>query len=144
MLLVDASVIVGILAQEEDGEMLMDRLEQHGGPYYVSPVIRMEATLSLTRRLTGPNKPATPETLDRARNMVEQFTADLDCKEALISGDVGSKALDAARQFGAIVSHPAGLNMGDCFAYACARAYRLKIAYKGNDFLHTDIGWHSH
>lgn len=144
MLLIDASVIVGILAQKEDGEMLMDRLELHGGPYYVSPVVRMEATLSLTRQLTGPNKPATPETLDRARNMVEQFIADLDCKEALIFGDVGSKAYDAARQFGAIVNHPADLNMGDCFAYACARSYRLTIAYKGNNFTHTDLGWPSH
>jgi ribonuclease VapC len=31
--------------------------------------------------------------------------------------------------------------MGDCFTYACARAYRTKIAYKGNDFTETDLGW---
>lgn len=51
MLFIDASVIVAILAEEEDAPSLIDRLEQDGGPYYVSPVVRMEATLSLTRRL---------------------------------------------------------------------------------------------
>lgn len=53
MLFVDASVVVAILAEEEDASSLIDRLEQHGGPYYVSAVVRMEATLSLTRRLAG-------------------------------------------------------------------------------------------
>ncbi|MCW5712370.1 type II toxin-antitoxin system VapC family toxin [Shinella sp.] len=147
MLFIDASVIVAILAEEEDASTLMDRLEQHGGPYYVSAVVRMEATLSLTRRLaevTGRDQPATAEMMDTARRLVDQFFSDLDCKEAMISGDVGAKALDAAQQFGKIMNHPARLNMGDCFTYACARAYRTRIAYKGDDFSHTDLGWHSH
>lgn len=90
---------------------------------------------------TGRDRPATPDMLAKARRMVDQFFADLEAKEAMISGDVGTKALDAAQQFGKIVNHPAKLNMGDCFTYACARAYRTKIAYKGNDFAETDLGW---
>lgn len=144
MLLIDASIIIAILAPEEDREHLLDRLQQHGGPYYVSPVVRMEATLVLARRLAGRNKPTTHAMFDQARSHVAQFIADLECKEAMISGDVGDKALDAAYTYGGIVNHAADLNMGDCFAYACARAYRLKIAYKGNDFTHTDLAWHSH
>lgn len=147
MLFIDASVVVAILAQEDDAAILMDRLEQDGGPFYVSPVVRMEATLSLTRRLaeaSGKYKPATPEMMQKARGLVEQFASDLDCKDAMISGDVGSKALDAAYQYGKIMNHPAKLNMGDCFNYACARAYRTRIAYKGDDFTHTDLGWHGH
>jgi uncharacterized protein with PIN domain len=35
--------------------------------------------------------------------------------------------------------HPADLNFGDCFAYACARAYRAPLLFKGNDFSQTDI-----
>lgn len=35
--------------------------------------------------------------------------------------------------------HRAGLNMGDCFAYALARTLRLPLLFKGDDFLHTDI-----
>ncbi len=147
MLLIDASVIVAILSEEDDAASLIDRLEQDGGPFYVSPVVRVEATLSLTRRLaeaTGKDKPATQEMMEAARRMVDQFASDLDCKDAMISADVGNKALDAALQFGKIMNHPAKLNMGDCFAYACAKAYRTKIAYKGEDFVHTDIGWQYH
>ena len=147
MLFVDASVVVAILAEEEDASILIDRLGQHGGPYYVSAVVRMEATLSLTRRLAGAagrDKPATHEMMETARRLVDQFISDLDCKEAMISGDVGSKALDAAQQYGKIMNHPAKLNMGDCFTYACARAYRTRIAFKGDDFSYTDLGWQSH
>lgn len=144
MLFIDASVIVAILAREEDADALLDRLEADGGPYYISSIVRMEATLALTRRMaeaTGKDKPATSQMMHKARSLVEQFAADLDCKEAMISGDIGSKALDAAMQFGKIMNHPARLNMGDCYSYACAKAYRTRIAYKGDDFTHTDLGW---
>lgn len=35
--------------------------------------------------------------------------------------------------------HAACLNLGDCFAYACARTQGVPLAYKGNDFVHTDV-----
>ena len=35
--------------------------------------------------------------------------------------------------------HPAGLNFGDCFAYALARLSEEPLLFKGNDFAQTDI-----
>lgn len=35
--------------------------------------------------------------------------------------------------------HPAGLNFGDCFAYALARVTGEPLLFKGADFLKTDI-----
>lgn len=35
--------------------------------------------------------------------------------------------------------HKAGLNFGDCMAYATAREEGLPLLFKGNDFPHTDI-----
>ena len=35
--------------------------------------------------------------------------------------------------------HPAGLNFGDCFSYALARALDKPLLFKGNDFSQTDI-----
>lgn len=35
--------------------------------------------------------------------------------------------------------HPAGLNFGDCFSYALAKAAREPLLFKGNDFSQTDI-----
>jgi ribonuclease VapC len=35
--------------------------------------------------------------------------------------------------------HPAGLNYGDCFAYALAKQRQLPLLFLGNDFAQTDI-----
>ena len=35
--------------------------------------------------------------------------------------------------------HTAGLNFGDCFAYAFAKATGAPLLFKGNDFSKTDI-----
>jgi ribonuclease VapC len=35
--------------------------------------------------------------------------------------------------------HPAGLNFGDCFAYALAKASGEPLLFKGTDFSQTDI-----
>ena len=45
---------------------------------------------------------------------------------------------DAHRTFGKGI-HPAGLNFGDCFAYALARQLGCPLLYVGNDFARTDI-----
>lgn len=34
--------------------------------------------------------------------------------------------------------HPAGLNFGDCMAYAVAKAHDVPLLCKGNDFSRTD------
>lgn len=35
--------------------------------------------------------------------------------------------------------HRAGLNYGDCFSYALAKATREPLLFKGKDFAHTDL-----
>lgn len=35
--------------------------------------------------------------------------------------------------------HPAGLNYGDCFAYALATVLGEPLLYKGEDFRQTDV-----
>ena len=35
--------------------------------------------------------------------------------------------------------HRAGLNFGDCFAYALAKRAGAPLLFKGNDFTHTDL-----
>ncbi|MGH3730883.1 MAG: type II toxin-antitoxin system VapC family toxin [Micromonosporaceae bacterium] len=44
----------------------------------------------------------------------------------------------AYRQFGK-GRHAAGLNYGDCFAYALAKVSGEPLLFKGNDFARTDI-----
>ncbi len=48
-------------------------------------------------------------------------------------------ARQAYRDFGKGSGHPAGLNFGDCFAYALSRASEEPLLYQGDDFAHTDV-----
>lgn len=51
--------------------------------------------------------------------------------------------LEAARIaysiYGRGLSHPANLNIGDCFSYALAKTRKVPLLFKGGDFIHTDI-----
>ena len=47
-------------------------------------------------------------------------------------------ARDAFLRFGK-GRHPAGLNMGDCAAYALAQSRGLPLLFKGGDFSKTDV-----
>lgn len=47
-------------------------------------------------------------------------------------------ARQAWRRFGK-GNHPAGLNFGDCFAYALSEITREPLFYKGDDFALTDV-----
>ncbi len=48
-------------------------------------------------------------------------------------------AREAYRDYGRGSGHPAGLNFGDCFAYALARDLQEPLLFKGDDFRHTDV-----
>lgn len=47
-------------------------------------------------------------------------------------------AINAFRRFGK-GRHSAGLNFGDCFSYALAKATGEPLLFKGNDFSQTDL-----
>ena len=48
-------------------------------------------------------------------------------------------ARSAYRDFGKGSGHPAGLNYGDCFAYALAIDFDEPLLFKGADFDKTDV-----
>lgn len=47
-------------------------------------------------------------------------------------------AFDAYRRWGK-GNHPAGLNLGDCAAYALAKSLDAPLLFKGADFAKTDV-----
>ena len=55
-----------------------------------------------------------------------------------VDGDQAEIAREAHRRFGT-GRHPAGLDFGDCFAYALAKASGLPLLFKGEAFKHTDV-----
>ncbi|MBB6408083.1 type II toxin-antitoxin system VapC family toxin [Mesorhizobium sangaii] len=136
---VDASVIVAILNREPGWEELIKRLSGFSGPFYVSPLVRFEATQALARAASGSRKP-TAEALLKARDLVDQFTLEIGGENVVIGEEIGFHAINASASYGKAIGHQADLNFGDCFAYACAKTLNVPLLYKGNDFLLTDLG----
>ena len=77
-------------------------------------------------------------TMTDARREVEQVVADLSLQLVPIDSKELDVALDAYERYGK-GRHRARLNMGDCFAYACAKTNNARLLYKGDDFAHTDL-----
>lgn len=134
----DASVIVAILGDEPDAGAHLKHIEGLQGQLYCSPLARFEASLAIARRIAG-DKGRDAAMHEEAERIVADFLDVLGARDIHISGSIGRLAQEAARTYGKTVGHPAQLNFGDCFAYACAKAYRIGIIYKGNDFSETDL-----
>lgn len=126
---IDASALTAMLAEEQDGVALMERM-QTTGERVTSPIAIWESTLALAR-LTG-------KSLDEARRGLERFLDIGGVEVRAIPPEVASLAIEVHDRFGK-GRHKARLNMGDCFAYACARHFGLPLLYKGDDFALTDI-----
>jgi ribonuclease VapC len=140
----DASAIVAILGREPGHEEIEKRLPQDAddATLYISPLVRFEAAVALARLKSEQaerNTKPTPSLLRQAAEAVSIFVEDLGIKEISISAEIGRKALEASASYGKAVGHPADLNFGDCFVYACAKALDTVLLYKGNDFAKTDL-----
>jgi ribonuclease VapC len=125
---VDASAIVAILAGEEDAALLVERLSN--GTARTSPVAVYEAVLGLAR--------ARNLAIADAETAVDQLLAAARIDIVAITEEIGRAALRAFDRFGR-GRHPAALNLGDCFAYACASTLDAPLLFKGKDFAQTDI-----
>jgi ribonuclease VapC len=125
----DASAIIGIIAMEDDAASLAGRLA-HARACHTSAMAIFEATAGLARIANSP--------LADALAVVNRFLTEIDATVVAIDRDTGVAAIEAFARFGK-GHHPAGLNMGDCFAYACAKQINAPLLCKGNDFPRTDI-----
>ena len=135
----DASAIFAILNREPGYEDLVRRIEDVPDPLYTSPLSRFEASVSLARQRSGKTRKPTPDLVNECAVLVADFVEEIRATDIHITTSIGNGAIRAAAIYGKTVGHPADLNFGDCFTYACAKAYRLKLIYKGDDFAQTDV-----
>ena len=125
----DASAICAVLFAESDGEAFAVKITQ-AEFCLTSAMAVFEAVLAYTRILDGD--------VAGARRVVARFLDDTETRMVAIGDAELERALDAFDRFGK-GRHPAKLNMGDCFAYACARTHGVPLLFKGDDFARTDI-----
>ncbi len=124
----DASAIIGIIAREADAASLAARLGR-AATVYTSPIALYEAVLGLARIGNMPPAQALP--------IVERFLGEVNATVIAIDAALGRDGIAASDRFGR-GRHPARLNMGDCFAYACAQRLNVSLLCKGDDFPQTD------
>jgi ribonuclease VapC len=129
MIFVDASALCAVLLGEDDGEALAMRIAESDAPL-MSPIAVFETVLAHARSLDGD--------VAAARRDVDRFVKDAGVRIVEIGQAEQLAAIDAYDRFGK-GRHPARLNMGDCFAYACARVHGVPLLFKGDDFSRTDI-----
>jgi ribonuclease VapC len=125
-MIVDASAIIAILRDENDGPALARTLEQ-------APVRRISAATYVEAAVVT----------DRNRDPVLSRRFDDLLRDSAIAiepvtAEQAKIAREAYRDFGK-GRHRAGLNFGDCFAYALARVTGEPLLFKGDNFRHTDI-----
>jgi len=135
----DASAVVAIIDREPGYESLLERI--HGSPtrLHFSPVSRFEAIFALARILAGKHRSATPQEVDNVAALVDGFFAQVGAHHLDLTAAISLGAQQAAQTYGRCVGHPAALNLGDCFAHACAKATGVGLIYKGEDFGKTDM-----
>jgi ribonuclease VapC len=75
----------------------------------------------------------------RASREFDRLLRELRIEVVPVTEQQATIARAAYRDFGRGSGHPAGLNFGDCFAYALAQDRNDTLLYKGDDFSHTDV-----
>ena len=137
---IDASIIVAILAQEPGWERLVSRLGDPSTPKFTSPIAKFEAVISVTR--AGAERSGlrpTARDMEIVEAAVIDIMRDFGIAEMPIDSTTGEGAVAASKRYGKVVGHRARLNLGDCFAYACAKSLNVPLLYKGDDFALTDL-----
>jgi ribonuclease VapC len=125
-MIIDTSAIVAILFNEDDAESYADAISgaetcraSAATFVEVSIVVEMQTKSAGSRQLDA--------FFRRAGIVIEPVTE-----------EHAHLARQAFTDYGK-GRHPAGLNYGDCFSYALAKATGEPLLFKGKDFARTDL-----
>jgi ribonuclease VapC len=124
--ILDSSAIIAILRAEPEA------------PYLAQAIMSVEE-----RRVSAVNYVEAAVVIDGARDAVASRRFDEFFRVSRVAVETvtprqAETARQAYRDFGK-GRHKAGLNFGDCFAYALAKEMDEPLLFKGNDFRRTDV-----
>jgi ribonuclease VapC len=126
VMVIDSSAIIAILQNEPGAENLIDAL--------------LDAAV---RRLSAANLLAAAIVMqarygDAGEREVDVLLQRLGIDVVPVTPQHAEIARSAYRRYGK-GRHPAGLNFGDCFAYALSKAMGESLLFVGEDFGQTDV-----
>lgn len=125
-MVVDSSALLAIMFLEPEAQRFTELIQASRAPL-LSVANFLEASILIESRRGTPNRDLFDAFIDQSGIGLQPVTQ----AQALI-------ARDAYRRFGK-GNHPAGLNFGDCFAYALAKERNRPLLFKGHDFARTDV-----
>ena len=122
-MIVDTSALVAVLRREAGADRLIEHLLSEAE-------VRISAGTLLETRIVAERDGGTAE-LEELIETIGVEVVPVDARQVAL-------AFEGFRRFGK-GRHRAGLNFGDLFAYALARALDEPLLYQGADFIHTDV-----
>lgn len=126
-MVIDTSALIAVLLREPAAERLVAAVAAEADRR-MSAASLLEAGLVTQARLGDEGERELDALLGRLRVAIVPVTE-----------EQAQLARAAFRRFGK-GRHPAGLNFGDCFSYALARALDEPLLFVGEDFGRTDVG----
>jgi len=127
-MIVDTSALIAVLRAEPDATRFAEALATRGEAKRLSAANYLEAAIVID----GSRDPIASRRLDE---VIAKAAIGIE----VVTPEHAQIARAAYRDFGRGSGHPAGLNFGDCFAYALAKATGEPLLFKGNDFAQTDL-----
>jgi ribonuclease VapC len=125
-MILDTSAVIAVLQNEESAERLVAALENEP-VRRISAANLVEAGIILQARFG-----------DHGERELDLFVQRAHVEIIPVTEEHAEYARSAYRRFGR-GRHAAGLNFGDCFAYALARALDEPLLFVGDDFKQTDV-----
>jgi ribonuclease VapC len=123
VIVVDTSALVAIL-QHEPSAPACQKILEHESRVLISAGTFVEAMIVSRRRGFA--------------STMEQFLHASISEIVPVTAERALLVAEANAMWGKSI-HPAGLNFGDCFAYATAKEFGCPLLYIGNDFSRTDV-----
>lgn len=130
MIVVDSSALVAIMQGEPAGLRIRTLLMETPASVLSAATYVETACVLASRAVDGPR--AAVERLEALLRALRIDLAPVDETQARL-------AVAARLQFGKGFGHRKGLNYGDSFAYALAKARGAPLLYVGDDFARTDV-----
>ena len=129
-MVIDTSALIAILQNEPERRVFNEAIEA-ADTCVLSTASFLETSMVIESRY-GPD----------GRRDLDLFISKAGIALASVDADQAYVARDAFLRYGK-GRHPAGLNFGDCFAYALAKTLDESLLFKGHDFVLTDIAAYS-
>ena len=127
-MIIDSSVIVAALKKDDDYRLWTERLYDAVPPLKISAATYLETSIVLDAAGDADASANLDRFLDRLLVEIVSVTS----RQARLGRS-------AYARFSKDSGHAAKLNYGDCFSYALAMDLDEALAFKGDDFGHTDV-----